>query len=222
MTARAKTGERRQVNQPLKIDLLPEKMRDRILTEHNTLGRPWEEIEMASPSWDEWDKVNDSVLKLFPKRRLPHSTLHRWYDLRVSQVRRDVMAQAEQSREIAAVFAKASVDGGDEAVLNAARDLIFGLLQQGGVGFQFAASKALIALGEVMQASRANQIKERKVAVDERKLKALEAREELRRRKLETETQNAAKKLSKGGAVTVEDINRLRERTFGLPPIAKH
>jgi hypothetical protein len=34
-------------------------------------------------------------------------------------------------------------------------------------------------------------------------------------------TLEAAQKLGKGKGVTLEDINRIRERTFGLPPIAR-
>jgi autonomous glycyl radical cofactor GrcA len=217
---RRKTGEKPAKNIPLKIDRLPQAMRDRILAERNMLGRSWEEIEQDSPSWDEWKKIDDGdVLKLFPGKRLPHSNLHRWYDLRVAQVQRDVLAKAEQAREIAAVFAKAVVSKSDEAVLNAARDLIFSLLQRPDGKTQETAAKALLALGEIMQVARANDIKERKVAVDEKKLKALEAREELTRRKLEKETEDAAKKIQKGD-FGVEDINRLRQRVFGLPPVS--
>jgi hypothetical protein len=41
VTGRRKTGEKPKTNLPLKIDRLPQGMRDRIVFEHNTLGRPW-------------------------------------------------------------------------------------------------------------------------------------------------------------------------------------
>ena len=219
MPLRRRTGEKPKVAQPLKIDRLPQEMRDRILVERSRHGRSWEEIEAASPKWPEWSEVPGDVAALFPGNRLPHSNLHRWHDLRVAQVQRDVLAKAEQAREIAAVFAKAAVEKDDDAVLNAARDLIFGLLQGGDAKSQKDAAKALLSLGEVMQIARANSIKERKVAVDEKKLKALEAREELNRRKLDRELDQAAQKIKGGGEVTVDDLNRIRERTFGLPPV---
>jgi hypothetical protein len=128
------------------------------------------------------------------------------------------MERAEQARSIAKAFAAAGLDKSNEAVMNAARDIIFGLLQAQDTGSQKYAAKALLALAEVVQQSRSNDIRERQVAVDERKIKALEAREELTRRKLEAETQKVAKKLHKG-ELTVEDLNRLRARVFALPPI---
>jgi hypothetical protein len=44
---------------------------------------------------------------------------------------------------------------------------------------------------------------------------------ELKRKRLQRETEGAAKKLNKGRVVTIEDINHLRERVFGLPPVTK-
>jgi hypothetical protein len=128
------------------------------------------------------------------------------------------MERAAQAREIAAVFAKAAVKGSDQAVLNGARDLIFGLLRPGDDKGSLTAAKGLIALGEVMQSARANSIKERKLALDERRITQLEKDAEQKRRRLEKETDQAAHKLEKG-ELTVADLNRLRERTFGLPPI---
>ena len=169
-----RTGEKPRVNQPLNIDRLPQSMRDRIVSEHDKRGRPWLEIEAESPRWEEWKEVPQQVAEEFPGCRLPHSNLHRWYDLRVAQVQREVMQRAAQAREIAAVFSTAAVDGADDAVLNAARDLIFAILQEGDTKSQATAAKGLIALAEVMQSARANDIKERKVAVDERRTAVLE------------------------------------------------
>jgi hypothetical protein len=220
MSARRKTGQPPQVRQPLKIDRLSKSMRDRILRERNSECRTWEEIELDSPGWDEWKAAPEEIKQLFPGQRLPHTNLHRWYDLRYAQVERDVMVKAAQAREIAAAFAKATVEGSDEAIVNAARDLIFGMLPEGDAKGRQKAAGGLIALAEVVQAARANDIKERKVSIDERRITQLEKDAELKRRQMEKGTEDAAKKLSKG-ELTVEDINRLRERTFGLPPISQ-
>lgn len=224
---RPRTGERRQVKQPLKIDRLPPEVHEQILYLRNHDGKTWEEIEAISAQpFDtkkqtglvDWNALPAAVRKLFPEKRLPHSSLHRWYDLRVSQVRRDVEERSTIARELAESFAKSAVTGSNEAVTNAARDQLMSLLAEdltpkGRVG----ATKGLIALAEILQAARANDIKERKVGIDARKIKILEDREKQARDRLDRETQRAAKK--GGGQFSLDDINLLRERTFGLPPL---
>lgn len=79
------------------------------------------------------------------------------------------------------------------------------------------AAGALIALADMMQERRSNDIKERKVAVDARRMKLLEDREKRARERVDQATQQAAKKGT--GQFSIDDINLLRERTFGLPPL---
>jgi ketosteroid isomerase-like protein len=228
--SRPKTGEKREVKRPLNIDRMPVEVRDAILQLRDA-GKTWPEIEELSSlpyneAWStkgggfvNWEGLTTPVLELFPDLKLPHSNLHRWYDLRVSQVVAETMARSAQAREIAAAFAKSIVAGDDDAVMNAARDQIMSVLAEDATPKgRMKAASALIALAEMMQQRRANEIKERKVAVDERKIKAFEDREALMRKKLEAETDKAASKLKKG-ELTVKDINRLRERVFGLPPV---
>jgi hypothetical protein len=228
-TKRPRTGERRQVNQPLKIDKLPPKVHEAILMFRNKLGRTWEEIEALSAlpakaeskadrGFVDWDSLETEVLGLFPERRLPHTSLHRWYDLRVSQVRRDVEQRSVVARQLAESFAKSAVDGSDEAVINAARDQLMSLLAEDLTpGGRAKAAAGLIALAEILQAARANDIKERKVGVDERRISVVEAREQAARERVDQATQQAVKKGT--GQFSIDDINLLRERTFGLPPL---
>jgi hypothetical protein len=231
--AKPKTGERRETNQPLKIDRLPSSVHDDILFLRNVRGKTWQEIEALSAEpvkkedgskgsgFIDWPALDFKVLELFPDMRLPHSSLHRWYDLRVDQVRKEVLVRSQQAHKIAEAFAKSTMAGGDEAVINAARDTIMGILAEDGTAKgRVLASKGLLALAEVMQISRANDIKERKVAADQRKLKLVEAREARAIQKLDQETEKLSKKATRG-EITVEDINRIRERTFGLPPVKK-
>ena len=222
----AKTGETRKTNQPLKIDRLPVSVHEAILHLRNVEGKTWQEIEDRSAEpvgiglsgFVEWEKLETPVLELFPQMRIPHSNLHRWYDLRVEQVRRDVLNRSAQAREIAQAFSKSVVEGGDEAVLNAARDTFMSILTEDAtVKGRTSAAKSLISLAEVMQGVRANDIKERKVSVDERKMAQLEKEADARRKRMDEETEKLSKKASKG-EVTRDDINRLRERVFGLPP----
>lgn len=234
MGKRPRTGQPRLARMPVRVDLMPPEVLEAIKRLRSKYGLTWMEIEALSArpynsAWEkvafgkfgfvDWENLPERVRAAFPERRLPHTNVHRWYDLRVEQAQRDVLARAEQAREIAVAFANASVDGSDKAVMNAARDVIFGMLQSADDRSRLKASAGLIALAEVMQRARANTIDERKVEVDERKLVQLEKDAELKRKRVEQETESVAKKLKKGD-ITIEDINRLRERTFGLPPIA--
>lgn len=234
---RPRTGEKRRTNLPLKIDKLPIEVRDAIQYLKNGRGKTWQEIEEISAlpydaKWNDrdgwskarggfvnWESLPTPVLEQFPDMRLPHTNLHRWYDLRVTQVIAETMARSAQARELAAGFVKSVVRGADEGVLNAARDQLMSVLAEDATpAGRMKAAKALIALGLVLQESRLNAIKERQVSVDERKIAALEAREALTRRKLEAETTKAARKVA-NGQFTLDDINLIRERTFGLPPL---
>lgn len=235
MATRRRTGERPQKRRTLKLDTLiaaAPAVRDAILYLRNTRGQVWPEIaEQSGRPYSEkwandgggfidWDKLPTHVLELFPDLRLPQTSLQRWYDLRFRQVMDDVQIRSAQARELAAAFAKSVVDGDDAAVLNAARDQLMSLLAEDSTPkARINATKGLIALAEMMQERRLNDIKERKVAVDERRLVQLEKDAELKRKRMETETERAASKLKKG-ELTISDINRLRERVFGLPPVA--
>jgi hypothetical protein len=220
-----RTGERRQVNQPLKIDKLPPLVHEALLSLRNGQGKTWKEIEAlsAAPKGEggfvDWESLPLPVLELFPQMRLPETSLHRWYDLRVSQVRRDVEQRSVVARQLAESFAKSVVTGGNEAVTNAARDQLMSLLAEDITPKgRTNAAKGLIALAEILQAARANDIKERKVEVDARKMKLLEDREARARAAVDESTQEAARKGT--GQFSIEDINLLRERTFGLPPLS--
>ena len=222
-TARPKTGEKRRTRQPLHMDRLPPEALDTVLSLRNARGKTWEEISAlsAEPLKDggfvDWAKLAPDVQQLFPRRRIPQTTLHRWYDLRVEQVRRDVLHRSEQARTIAGAFAKSLVEDGDEAVLNAARDTIMAVLaEDGSAGGRRAAARALVALAEVMQSARSNDIKERKVATEERRINLLEEREAAQRRKLEEAAKAIEQKRSKG-SLRRADVERLVESVFGLP-----
>jgi hypothetical protein len=223
--SRPKTGEPREVNQPLKIDRLPPVVHDAILALRNKGGKTWQEIEELSAEpygkgllgFVDWENLPTSVLELFPEMRLPRTSLHRWYDIRIHQVQQQVMESSEHARVLAEAFAKANVEGDREAVTNAARDQLMAVLSEDGSSAgKMRAAKALLALALVMQESRANDIKERKVATDEGKLKMLEKREELARKKLEAETERLSKKIQSGQPVTAEDLNEARKKTFGF------
>jgi hypothetical protein len=61
------------------------------------------------------------------------------------------------------------------------------------------------------------ELQAKRVEVDTRKMKLLEDREKAACARVDEATQSAAKKGT--GQFSIEDINLLRERTFGLPPL---
>ncbi len=220
MTAKPKTGEKRKTRQPLKMDKLPSHILDRVMAERS-VGRTWEEIEDMSPRFEEWNKTEESVRANFPGLRLPHSTLQRWYDLRVEQVKREVMAQSVKSREFAAAFAKSDFRKLPEAVKNALGDQVFALMQHVDEKNQARFRKELLNLGMLLAENRKLDIQERRASAEVKRITILEQEFEMRKKKFDKETSDAARKLGKGKAITEEDINRIRERTFGLPPIQR-
>jgi hypothetical protein len=224
---RAKTGERRKVRQPFYIDRLPPAVHQEILRLHNEKNTSWEQIEALSAEKPEnggfvkWDELPRSTLEKFPNLRIPRSNLQRWFDVRVEQIQEDVMRQAQQARVIAQQFAKSNLLNSDQAVVNAARDLIMGMLGENtSLGARTYAIKALIALNGTLQRSQTNKLRERQVAVEERKIAELEKEAVLRRAKLEREVENASKKLKKG-KLTEADLQQLAERTYGFKPKRK-
>lgn len=219
MASRPKTGERRRTRQPLKIDKLPAELHERIQRER-AAGATWEEIEEMSPRFDEWAKVPAAAQLLFVGHKLPHTTLQRWYDLRVEQVKKEMLADAERAREIAAIFAGRAFKDLPEAVRNALGDKIFSLMQSADEKTQSKLRKELLELGFLLAQQRKLDIQDKKVAAETKRVDLLVRDFEMRKRKFDDETDKAARKLGKGKPITTDDINRIRERTFGLPPIA--
>lgn len=230
---RPKTGEPRTTHQPLGIDRLPPSVHEAIKRLRARYGMTWLEIERLSAlpynkEWDselgkhgfvDWAPLDARVLDKFPERRLPDTSLHRWYDLRVAQVLKEIDQQGAISDKLAKAFAGRGIEGADAAVMNAARDVIFQMLQAQDEKGRDKAAAGLIALADVMNGAKRNVIRERKVAVDERAVAQMEKDAEAKRARFEQETSKVSAKLGKGKEITRDDINRLRERVFGLPPV---
>ena len=223
----AKTGETRKTKQPLKIDRLPASVHDAILHLRNTAGKTWEEIEARSTEkyskdWQsdgggfvDWDEVSVGVLELFPDMKLGHSLLHRWYDLRVTQVQRDVLLRSRQAQVIAREFVKANLVNDEQGVINAARDTLMGILAEDGTAKgRKGAAAGLIELGNLMQKARTNRIRERKVAVDEQ---TLEAKLDQIKRKAGDLLKDAEGKDATGApAMSREDVLRSVKEIYGV------
>jgi hypothetical protein len=138
---RPKTGEARETHQPLKIDRLPHAVHDAILALRNGVGLTWAQLEERSsrpfsPDWREdgggfvdWDALETHVLELFPEMRLPRVTLHRWYDLRVSQARQDVLEDGNTAQQFIEKLGELKIEGMNDAVMHAMTREVFGLLK---------------------------------------------------------------------------------------------
>lgn len=161
------------MRQPLKMDKVPQLLLDRVMQER-AAGRTWMEIEELSPKFEEWGKVEASskdeyllAFRLFPGGRIPHTTLQRWYDLRVEQVKKEVMADQVKAREIAGLFAGKEFRDLPEAVRNALGDKVFALTQSTDNKTQL---KHLLELGWLLAQQRKLELQERKQKTEEKEL----------------------------------------------------
>lgn len=143
---RPKTGEPRETHQPLKMDRLPETVHEAILGLRNGRGLTWAQIEARSAKpysaewvkdgggFIDWDSLPVETLELFPDLRLPRVTLHRWYDLRVAQVRDEVVAEGDAAQKFVEKLGALKIDGMNDAVMNAMTREVFGLIRDTSAG----------------------------------------------------------------------------------------
>lgn len=218
MKPRARTGERREVRQPLKIDKLPIEVREQV-QKLRAQGKTWSEIEELSKQFVNWDGLPAAVLELFPGFHLPHSNLQRWYDLRIEQVGREMAAEAERARQFSAAIAKVGdVEQLGDAAVNALSDIVFSVMR---ARTRDEYAEALESLGYLSAKLVDAKSKSMRAAAEAKRISILEREIEEKKKKADKETSDAAHKLGKGKAITLADINRLRERTFGLPPVER-
>ncbi|MCU1308242.1 MAG: hypothetical protein JWN45_2937 [Acidobacteriaceae bacterium] len=218
--SRPKTGDKRQVRQPLHIDKLPVEVRDEI-QKLKAEGYTWSEIEERSAKFVKWEELPTRVLELFPQMHIPRSNLQRWYDLRIEQVREESMARAEVAREHAAAMSGREFKKLPEAIRSLLGDLLFSLTERQDEKSQAVTMKMATELGWLMQEYRLNDIKQQKVELESKRVTLAERQLEMKKSVVDKVTNEAAKKLGKGKGITVDDINRIRERTFGLPPVQR-
>jgi len=184
---RPKTGEEREVNRTLKIDLLPQAAKD-ASQQLRDRGLTWPEIEAQSAKpfsrdWAkdgggfiDWDAIDTRVLEEFPDLKLPKSTLHRWWDLRIEQVRKQVLIESEGARKWAEEFASKSLEGSNAAVINALRDQVFTMMRGVGPDDRQQFVKALQNLTLAMSRIQRVELQQKRVEADLAKLEAERAK----------------------------------------------
>jgi hypothetical protein len=212
-------GEPRTTRQPFSIDRLPEGWQQRIISRRAAF-RTWEQIEEESCSWP-WEKLPSELRAKFPGSRLPHSNMARWYDVRVEQVTREAMAEAEASRRIAAAFAGKDFAGLEESVKNALADQVFTLMRSADAKDRAKFAGALTRLGLVLSELKRADAASAKVKLGQETLDLERKKFEQAKARLENVTSDAAAKLGTGKELTLADINRIRQRALGLPPVER-
>ena len=150
---RPRTGEKRATRQPLRVDGLKQEVRDAILNAR-TEGKTWEETaEAASQALGE---------------TLSPSVVHRWYDVRVEQVQREVMGRAEAARAIAGEFAAKGFEKLPEATVNALSAEVFALTEAAAPAERKKAlGDLLFLLAKLIDA----QSKQKRAEIEEEKVK---------------------------------------------------
>jgi hypothetical protein len=200
---RPRIGEKRQINQPLKIDKFPTEVHQRI-QELRAAGHTWMEIEEMSAAFVKWDKLPAKVAALFPEQKLPHSNLSRWYDMRVEQVQRETMERSERARQLAAVFAGRKMNELDQAVMNALRDQIFMLMEAADAKNQTKLIGALLEMGNVVAKFKKLDLGEKQLELETQKL-------QLVRSKVQGLKEEAKKKDLKP-----EDLQKRLDEIYGI------
>ncbi len=209
MPTRPKTGQKRITRQPFKIDRLPMEMRERIQRERAS-GLTWQEIEDLSPQLGEWEKVPAEVQAKFPGRKLPVSTLQRWYDVRVEQIKKEVLEEAAKAREFATAFAGPTNKDLPDAVRNALGDQIFALMQSADATDKKQFRRELLNLGILLAEHRKLDIQERKQQTNER---ALEFKIQQMQEKVQVLKEEVADKKKE---LTPEELQKKLDEIYGL------
>ena len=173
-----KSGEPRRLHRLLRLDRLPLALLDRIRAER-AQGRTWDEIEQASPQWPEWEQATPEVLAGFPDRRLPHSSVQRWYDLRVQQVQRERADQAFAAEDLAAELAARRIPNLGAAVKDALSESVFRLVLEGGDEQRL--RDELCRLAQVVSALDRDEIARQKLELERRKVVLAEQQAEVDR-----------------------------------------
>jgi hypothetical protein len=188
---RPKTGDPRQRQRLLKLDTLiasAPSVREAILYLRNEAGRIWPEIAAQSgrpysEKWKtddggfiNWDTLPTNVLELFPDLRLPQTNLQRWFDLRFSQVRAEVLRESERARAWAQEFASKSLPDANAAVINALRDQVFEMMRGVSRDDQATFVKGLQGLTLAMSRMQRVELQAKRVEADLAKIDAERAK----------------------------------------------
>lgn len=162
---RPRKGEKRQQDKPLKVDRLPAEVRDAI-QKARVAGRTWAETTEAAAA-------AAAKLKVAPPSE---GAVRRWYDQRIEQVQKEVMANAALARGIAASFAGTAIEKLPDAVRNAVSQLIFSLLESSDAGAKKQAIRDLKDLGYLLARERQLDQEAKRLELESKNLDAIAAK----------------------------------------------
>jgi hypothetical protein len=145
----------------LRLDRLPMEARDRIVA-LRAAGRAWAEIEELSEG--------------FAGKRLPATTLARWYDLRVEQRQKEREAQAERAHAIAGAFLGQGFKDLPESVKNALGTHVFAMMESADEKNDAKFRAELVELGWLLQEYRKSDLKQQALAIEKQKLETVAAK----------------------------------------------
>lgn len=163
------------MRQPLKLDRLPLAWLEWIESCRRDRGLTWEEIETASTKELKWDD-EPAALKLFPDRRLPVTTMHRWHDIRVEQRLAEAQREGIWAREVAGAFARNGFEGLPEAVKSALGEQIFVLMRAASDHDKKLLRSELLSLMDQLTKLKRVQVAAEKVEIEREKLKQVRSK----------------------------------------------
>jgi hypothetical protein len=140
-------------------------------------GYSWVAIENDSPHWPEWDQLDPALRACFPGLRLPHSNLHRWYDLRICQagLRREDRSFAADA--VVRRLAGGPFDDLPDAIKTTLGQLALAVLSAG--GNPLLQRKGLLCLARLLARFQANEIARQRLEIKKQRMELLAARVQL-------------------------------------------
>jgi hypothetical protein len=152
-----------------------------------------------------WEEIAEGASKL-AGQSLSVKACHGWYWARAVQILNEEKERHEATQKFIRECAKGDLKDLSAGALNRLADLAFDV--------ERAKDRDPNEHRKALDALIKGLARERQLGIDERKLGQME-------KNFDKDTREAADKISKGRTLTVDEINRLRERTFGLPPLER-
>jgi hypothetical protein len=204
-----RTGEARKVRQPLGIDRLPLAIQDRIRAAR-IAGRTWMEIEQQSPKWAEWAEATEEQRAIFPDLRLPHTNLHRWYDLRVEQVIQEQEQRAQAAHAAAEKLAARGFSNLTASVKHALGEAVFELMNANAAAPDEIV-EALTDVGHLLVKVDRNDLKREEIEQEKQKIELLSQKLQMMKGSVKGLKEAVEKK-----EVTPEQLQQKLDEIYGL------
>lgn len=206
-----RAGQARRKPQPFNIGYLPETVRKHILHLKFEQGYSAEEIEELSTEFVPWDTLPPKVRAKFKARKISSTSIYRWLDVEVKQLRRRVQERAAASAEMVETWARAGFKNVAQAARNKLADIAF---QLSGEENEAKRQKLLLELGWLSAGIAKSEVAQKKLALEKQQVELAQQRIDLQRRlaeKVKGLRESVAKK-----KLTPQELNRGLEELYGL------